>query len=289
MRHFLVCRGTKRAHALGQAVTLAVALTPTLVLGQQPSSPFRLSYASIYRQLSAVYTQKKVAPQQAAPLVDALERLTTEEIQRRLNSTPGMSAADLSAGLNEDMVEAMFGQSMEERRKHSPIVSFVSALALRAGPERLYVVGFTTFDDGTTRNVIDGFREGPKGYSLAARAGEELDGHSIRLLSLDTSSAQEARFLAYGNAIGDAHTRLTCTLYAFDGRAFRALWRQSGLFQGSVEVKGRTVVLTYQDFERWRKATPPYFVRETYSVAPAGLALVSRQPTDTPPPPPWPW
>jgi hypothetical protein len=266
---------------------MAAAFAPALLLGQQPASPFRLSYAETDRQLWALYSQKKVAPQQAAALVGALQRLTTEEIQRRLNSTPGISATDLSAGLNEDMVEAMFGQSVEERRKRSPIVSFVSALALRAGPSRLYVVGFSVYDDGTTRNVIDGFREGPKGYSLAARAGEELDGHSIRLVSLNSSSVREARFLAYGNEMNDAHTRLTCTLYAFDGRAFRALWRQSGLFQGSVEVKGRTVVLTYQDFERWQKATPPYFVRETYSETPAGLALVSRQPTDTPPPPPW--
>lgn len=271
--------------ALAIFIATPLFVSPARTRQGPKSGSFRERYAAISRRLGAIKKEKGWRPEMDKPLLDALERLTTREIERRLNARPAPRPEVLSARLSEELLEAEFGRAIRGLRVRAAYASPASALRLRVPGPGPYVVGFVILDDGTSRVVLDGFKHEGSGYVLAARTGEELDGHSLRLAPLRGFHKGQMRFLAYGTAYNDNHRRLECAEYGFNGLAFRKLWGRSGLFEGTVKVKGQRVVLYYQDFGRFSRETPPYFVREIYAQTRRGLKLLSRSMTGPPPSP----
>jgi len=137
-------------------------------------------------------------------------------------------------------------------------------------PTPLYVVAYNiAFCAVCTRSWLGAFGRKDGRYSLIAMDPNFLPNQSITVVPLMIGGSNEVRFLVYGTLWGDTRNRLNAVAYRFDGHALKEVWSRIGLPRGSLEIKARTIILSYLVDPR----SPQDEKRETYLVTPTSIEL----------------
>jgi hypothetical protein len=115
-------------------------------------------------------------------------------------------------------------------------------------------------------------------YAILSEGDNSFDGKSLHVTPLPRGGDGNDRFLVCGTNWGDAHSRLSVTVYSLADNQLKSDWSREDLPQGTVKVTPTEITLSFLTSLR-----PPWDEKtEVYSILPQSIQL--RQTLERPNP-----
>ena len=138
-----------------------------------------------------------------------------------------------------------------------------------------YTLGWSDYDRVNAVALFE-TRDGKTHLAGVDQFVPRADLHYAFLPSPDPASF---RFLVYGTRLGKSQTRLSATLYGYDGHTLKSLWQVRDMYDGKLELENNSVVIRYLKEEEYVQEQtyhrkPPRHMA-IYKTSPQGLTLAS--------------
>jgi hypothetical protein len=230
---------------------------------------------SLLQQLSATQLEKRDRDNAArlAELMSSVpqrvEKLLTKGVVELLN-TPARHSVD---ELHQKIAAALQIAPLDQYRPE------VFVYSVQAGHNDAYLVAYNiVYCVSCSRGWLGLVERTDNLYHVVSSDDNAFPNRTLDAVVLWPTAEGKPRFLVHGTNWGDAHNRLTVTVYAVDEGRLRILWSLADLPQGNIKVTPTEIIVSYLT-----ALVPPWSERtETYAILPGEIKL--RQSTERPNP-----
>jgi hypothetical protein len=254
--------------------TILTSILFTLNLPVHGQSDFDQAHA-LLEQLSRTQQEKRDRDN-AARLAELMsfvparvQQLLTSGIINLLNASARHSADEVHRKLTAALQVAPLDQHQPE--------AFV--YQVQSGGTDVYLIAYNViYCVGCSRGWL-GTVGGTNGfYQVLASDDNAFPNQTLAVVKIWPTGEGNFRFLVYGTNWGDAHNRLTATVYVLDGGQLKSVWSLADLPQGSIKVTPTEITVSFLT-----ALVPPWSEKtETYAILPGEIKL--RQSIERPNP-----